>query len=147
MEAEIRRTPLCSKLLEDKIIWIGNSTGRLTLRNAYNLVLECKNQENEGESSNSNGSKMLWKKFWQTKLPNKIRFFAWCANPPKEIWKGEILQKKRCEVCKKSNETVNYALWECQLAKEVWRINPLHSKTARSPKKMDFTKTVQAIVE
>ena len=56
---------------------------------------------------------MLWKKVWQMKLPNKIRFFTWCANPPKEIWKGEILQEKRCEVCKKSNETVNYALWEC----------------------------------
>ena len=69
------------------------------------------------------------------------------CQPTKGNLERRILQEKRCEVCKKSNETINYALWECQLAKEVWRINPFHSKTAGSPKKMDYTKTVWAIVE
>jgi hypothetical protein len=56
---------------EDFISWTPNKHGLFTLRSAYNLALDLKNNTPPNSSGNLNGDRGLWKTIWNG-VPPKV---------------------------------------------------------------------------
>ncbi|XP_030936552.1 uncharacterized protein LOC115961769 [Quercus lobata] len=90
----------------------------------------------QGESSNGDPCKPLWKRLWHLHLPAKIKVFAWraCVNglPMMEaIFRRWISQNMACPVCGNDAASVDHALLTCDFSSLVWDFwleNPLHTQ-------------------
>ena len=129
----ILKIPLSRTLLEDKIIWIENRHGELSIKSAYHIAHSLIEANDPGESSSGDPCKPLWKWLWLLNLPAKIKVFAWraCVNglPTMEaIFSKGISQSMACLVCGNDAETVDHALLRCDFSSLVWDFwlkNPL----------------------
>ena len=66
---------------EDFIAWHYEKNGMFSVKSAYRLALNLKNNKSEtGSSSDAvNGERRLWNIIWKAQVPQKIRIFAWRA--------------------------------------------------------------------
>lgn len=82
-------------------------------------------------SSNSTGSKDLWREVWGAKLQPKLKLFVW------KILKGILptrvnLKKRKipidnkCPICKVEEETIEHLLFGCDWVRTVWFGSQFH---------------------
>ena len=127
-EAEtILRIPLSQSLLEDKLIWMGNSRGEFTVKSAYHIAYCLVEENDDVGSSKGDPLKPLWKRLWLLNLLAKIKIFAWraCVNglPIKEkMCSWGINTSKEYPICNMELETIHHALLHCEFANWVWSL-------------------------
>ena len=64
--------PLSLSLPPDKRKWGGTSNGKFTVSSTYRLVMEDSEKGVLGENSNQAMMKLLWKRIWGMRMPNKV---------------------------------------------------------------------------
>ena len=121
----ILNIPLSYRLLEDKIIWVGNKRGEFSVKSAYYVALTVINPSDRGECSHCDPRTPLWKRIWLLKIPPKIRIFTWkaCVNAlptMSNLRKRGVSTDGLCPVCGLEDETILHALCSCSAAKEIW---------------------------
>ena len=125
-EAEaILNIPLSFNLPEDKLIWVGNKKGDFTLKSAYYIALGLVDAVEFGECSFGDPRTHLWKKMWHLKILAKIRIFAWRASmnglPTRlNLCKSGVKFGPLCPICDQEMESITHALFQCDLALQVW---------------------------
>jgi hypothetical protein len=68
-----------------------------------------------------------WKIIWKSKAPPRVAFFMW-TTVLGEILTMDNLRKKNiivtewCCMCKKSGESIDHLLLQCEVALEVWNM-------------------------
>ena len=121
----ILRIPLSQSLLEDKLIWMGNSRGEFTVKSAYHITHCLVKGKDDVGSSTGDPLKPLWKRLWHLNLPTKIKIFAWraCVNglPSREkLCARGINTAKDCPTCNKELEFIHHVLLHSEFAIRVW---------------------------
>jgi hypothetical protein len=72
---EILKIRLPNYESEEFISWTLERHGLFTVRNAYNLALDLRNNITQNTSTNGNGDRGLWKIIWSSKVPQKVKKF------------------------------------------------------------------------
>jgi hypothetical protein len=107
-----------------------------TVRSAYNLALDLKNNTPPNSSGNLNGDRGLWKTIWNTGVPPKVKIFTWrlAANS----LAVQVNRSRRipnvvpvCTICGMKEEDGYHATMKCTKAKalrrgmsDVWNLPP-----------------------
>ena len=74
----IARIKIPTRASEDVLAWHFDRTGTFTVRSAYNLAMQLKHKQGEEASSSSpNGERNIWSNIWKTRVPAKVKIFAW----------------------------------------------------------------------
>nr|XP_048336943.1 uncharacterized protein LOC107411956 [Ziziphus jujuba var. spinosa] len=115
--------PYTNRNLEDRLIWIGNSNGRFSVKSAYKLEFE----KNIPESP-------WWKHLWSSKLHERLKIFMWrLAN--KSLPTASNLLDSNIQTAAKDCihgcgclETDCHIFFYCQVAKAVWFATPWNIK-------------------
>jgi len=99
---------------EDKTIWSGTKHGFCTLRSAYFLEMNQR-QQGVGESSKHQEVQLFWKSLWQLPVQPAERNFVWkvCNNilPTKEtLFRKGILDDPYCPLCLTQPETFSHSV-------------------------------------
>jgi hypothetical protein len=115
-------SPLCQ---EDKLIWTGSKNRCFSVRSAYYMEMERRNQDS-GESSNSGENQNLWKAVWNWKCPLVIKNFLWKLGSNilatrENLFRKGILFDPFCPFCLVNSESVFHALWSCLASVAVWQ--------------------------
>ncbi|CAJ2645220.1 unnamed protein product [Trifolium pratense] len=98
---------------EDKLIWIHNAHGELTLKDAYSFFT-------------TSGQKVSWaKSLWNIAIPPSKSFMVWRLfhhkMPTDEILAARGIQlPSMCCLCNKDSETTNHLFLECQFSLALW---------------------------
>ncbi|XP_075646901.1 uncharacterized protein LOC142617826 [Castanea sativa] len=111
------------------MVWAGTSSGKFSVRSAYNSIMEATWRGTRVESLDGSTMKQVWKSIRSTKTPNKVRNFAWKAGQDilatkENLKKRHVTHDDICNDCGKEIETSSHLFWFCEKAKEVWS----HSK-------------------
>lgn len=81
----------------------------------------------DGISSSSSPMNRIWNNLWKLKVPTKIKHFCWKAlkeslpNNANLHHKG-INISTQCPICNFHLETTYHYLFECNRAREVWKL-------------------------
>ncbi|XP_023913519.1 uncharacterized protein LOC112025085 [Quercus suber] len=62
---------------------------------------------------------------WKLNIPNKVKIFGWraCRNilpTLANLAQKRIIQDSTCEFCKSNSKTGIHALWDCEVAQDIW---------------------------
>ena len=96
---------ISSCLPEDRLVWgAPASNGRFSIRSAYMVAMEMKEEGLKGAVSDDYRLRRFWKTLWGLDIPSKVRHFAWraCKDilPTKEnLMRRKVLLDEQCEVC------------------------------------------------
>ena len=121
----ICRIQLSRRDVEDTLIWMHHKKGLFTVKSAYKVVREVLHSGNLAESSRVCVGKEAWATLRKLWIPNKIKAFGWKACndilPTKEnLSKRKIIEDEMCPICTRFLESAIHALWECEVAKDLW---------------------------
>jgi ribonuclease HI len=116
--------PIIWVIQQDRLTWVGNSTGVFTVRSAYHLGKERMSRD-RGESSRNSRTVRVWRKIWKLNVPRAVQNFMWrvCSNtlPTRaNLFKKHIITDNLCPICGLFPETVEHIIWECKSAADVW---------------------------
>ncbi|CAN1152639.1 Putative ribonuclease H protein At1g65750 [Linum perenne] len=114
-------SPPVASMGEDVLSWGGENDGKFSFKSAYNLIADMADTPSSTD----------WKKVWNWRGPNRIRFFLWLAVHGKLLTNGERRRRHLagtdlCPRCNAAVESVSHVLCECPLAAEVWRLLDLN---------------------
>ena len=89
------------------------------------MAREVLHSGNLAESSRGCVGKEVWATLWKLQIPNMIKVFGWRACndilPTKQnLSKRKIIEDEMCHICMRFPESAIHALWECEVAKDVW---------------------------
>lgn len=120
----IKMIPLSTCNKPDKLTWRYTNTGLFTIKSAFHLyggLWDCP----KGQSSDLHTKNTKWTQIWHLKIPNGNKTFLWnaCldALPTRaNMFKRNVVDNPERPFCKQGPNTVEYALWECTLARHVW---------------------------
>jgi len=125
LDAEvILNIPLCTTWPDDNLIWHYSADGEYSVRSAYHLL---RDKMRLGTPSSSGGlGKDLWRKIWKLNVPPRVKVFGWRLGIGAIPTKGNIARRipgydMRCGVCGHVEDHEVHALFECQLAGDIWR--------------------------
>lgn len=113
-EAEIiLGLPLSNSLPDDKLIWNPSSNGIFSIRSAYKLTMEVRDQPRDGSCSNDSDIKCFWRRIWRLHIPNKVKHFAWiaCKNilpTLSNLKRRGIIEDDTCEACGTDTESTGH---------------------------------------
>ncbi|KAJ8439210.1 hypothetical protein Cgig2_003423 [Carnegiea gigantea] len=120
MDAEtILNIPLCTSWPRDKLTWHFFSTGELSMKTAYHLIMQVYNDDVPECSSPLPTS--FWKSLWLMDIPPRMKMFAWraCSNAlPANAALASMVHSvdARCGLCGHLQESAVYAPLECDYA-------------------------------
>ncbi|KAL6289403.1 hypothetical protein ACE6H2_006913 [Prunus campanulata] len=119
----------------DKKIWHFNSHGAYTVRSGYEVALTLRRngelgRKAEGETSQGDTQRRIWKSIWGVQVPPKIRTFLWkcCRNvlAVKENLRHRGLDvDTTCALCGQETETQVHLFFKCEFARVLWFASPL----------------------
>ncbi|XP_043693124.1 uncharacterized protein LOC122643575 [Telopea speciosissima] len=115
----------------DTLIWGGDKKGIFSVKYAYHLSCNIRDQQQALNSSSSRTHSWdlvpssTWKLIWNCQSYPKIKSFMWkaCAQglPTSEnLIKRQMQVDLLCRRCGSCNESMDHILFECQYAKAVW---------------------------
>jgi hypothetical protein len=106
---------ICSLILSplgqpDKLVWLGNSNGRFSVRSAYHMEMSRRSSA-RGECSTSQENAEVWRIIWSLDGPRVLKNFVWkfCANalPTKEnLYRRHIVPDPLCPLCSNCTESI-----------------------------------------
>ena len=110
--------------VEDCVAWHEEKSGVFTVRSAYKVGENLKQQNNALASSSRNDAddRSIWDLIWKIKVPEKVRIFAWrvATNtlPTKENkWKRTLKLDNTCSICGGEVENEFHATVNCTKAR------------------------------
>lgn len=117
----------------DKFIWRWDSSGNYSSRSAYRALFL-------GQTS-----LMGVKELWETRAPNKCRFFFWLLLHGR-CWTSDRLQRHglpnhgSCALCAQGTETIDHLITACVFSRETWfRVLRRHGWSRLTPGLDDTT--------
>ncbi|KAF4380870.1 hypothetical protein G4B88_028243 [Cannabis sativa] len=101
---------------KDSWLWLGEESGKFSLKSAYRLV------RNRSFASQSN---WIWKDLWNSPLHPRLKLLGWQilrnALPTRQKIGGFFsIQNSLCPLCDEEEESSFHLLWQCQYAKALW---------------------------
>ena len=107
--AIIKSIPLSNRISSDVLIWSETRNGMYSVKSAYHLLMEAKQRNEAGESSNTSRERDLWKGIWEASVPQKIKLFIWKACkgilPTKlNLFRKKVSNSFTCEFCDEEPE-------------------------------------------
>jgi hypothetical protein len=127
---EEEATHICSLALSpiqqaDRLVWSGTKNGVSTVRSAYHLELNSRNQKG-GESSSVCENEAFWKSLWSLQVPGVLKQFAWkcCSEalPTKaNLHCRCVLADPRYPLCENQSKSIFHILWSCPSSVAVWQ--------------------------
>lgn len=117
--------PLSPLRPPDRLVWAATKQGIFTVRSAYYLEKQRKEQE-EWESSNGGINRLFWKSLWAMNVPGVFKNFMWKVSlnllPTKDnLYRKKIAQDPLCPICLRERETTGHILWGCRSSQAVWQ--------------------------
>jgi hypothetical protein len=109
---------------QDFLAWDREKFGAYTVKSAYKLFFEKKNEvANSQQPSSSNDA--IWKAVWKLQVPPKVKVFWWRGLheflPARQIlWRRHIEPVANCEACGAPEESIRHVLLDCTVAKDFW---------------------------
>jgi hypothetical protein len=109
----------------DQMVWSGNKSGLFTVKSAYYLEMQHRNQA-KGESSTAWQEVGMWKSIWNLNVPPVLKNFLWkvCHNvlPTKvNLFSKKIVQDPLCPCCSREEESLFHILWNCPSSMAFWQ--------------------------
>ena len=146
---EIMSIPQSAIPQTDKRIWVATNNGKFTVSSAYRLIRGDEERGTTESVSNDLKMKLIWKKIWRMKTPNKIQNFSWraCRNilaTKDNLRRRHIISKDLCDDCGRELETCYHMFQLCEKAMETWSNSKL-SFPFTIQKNWDFTDVVWQI--
>lgn len=111
----ILKIPIPRQQVQDKIIWGPEVDGKFSVKSCYKAIHGVMP---ESESKN-------WSRFWQCKIPHKVKTFLWQACTMTLPTKDSLRAKRvncddKCQLCLSGKESVFHLFVECDYAKACW---------------------------
>jgi hypothetical protein len=106
------------RIMQDKLIWVGNTNGQFSVRSAYHLEVECRSVS-LGSSSVLVSNTPLWSFLWQLHIPRNVILFLWRACNDILPTKDNLCRRRIVDIrsmCGKEAETPIHAIWNCAVA-------------------------------
>ena len=119
------RIQLSRRHMEDIMIWMHQKKRMFTVKSAYKVARDVLRGGRVAESTRGCVGKRIWSALWKLRIPNKIKVFGWRACndvlPTKlNLSKRRIIDDAMCSISLRFPESVVHALWECDVARDVW---------------------------
>lgn len=110
----------------DRMIWAASKQGSFTVRSAYFLEKQRRDQE-RGESSSKGAARVFWKNLWALEIPAVLKNFMWKVSlnilPTKEnLHRKHAAQDPLCPICYQESESEGHIIWSCQSSQAVWQV-------------------------
>ncbi|KAE8770782.1 hypothetical protein D1007_57410 [Hordeum vulgare] len=133
MDADIvRKIPLSHTAQTDFYAWHYEKSGLFMVRSCYRMVVATKLRRErwlngDAEASDTDRQEANWKKLWGTKVPAKLRLFAWRlarASLPtgQERGRRQMTVDTSCPICQGAEDSWRHALLDCNMARSVWSL-------------------------
>jgi hypothetical protein len=105
------------------VIWHWEKDGEFSVRSAYHMLSEVRNQ-NSPEASSSR-DQLLCKAIWKVNVPNCIKNFLWRLAKAFLPTRGRLERKgitldTTCPLCFNDCECNEHLFMHCPLSKQVW---------------------------
>ncbi|CAN6215731.1 unnamed protein product, partial [Urochloa humidicola] len=111
---------------QDLLAWHYEKSGFFTIRSAYRLAVQLRDQKRGvcNSSLNPMGVRPLWKSIWKLNIPQKIKVFLWrvvnnALATRLNKWKRHLERDNRCELCGLETESEFHALVSCDHARNL----------------------------
>lgn len=134
---QILMIPLPRTSEPDQPLWHFDRRGEYTVKSGYQvaLKLKCPDQPNSSENK-----QIPWNIIWASELPAKIKIFMWRAvknllPTAANLWKRKVLQSPWCQRCRKTEETIFHALFDCKASQKIWRLTEYGEEVNKSANK------------
>jgi hypothetical protein len=128
----VKQIPLSYTIQQDSWAWHYERNGVFSVRSAHKMLAETKHRrenwlEKRAGSSCMEGQEKQWKKLWQTRVPSKLRIFAWrlarsSLPTGQERMHRHMATTSACTLCSASLDDWRHSLVECNLARAVWAL-------------------------
>ncbi|CAB4310240.1 unnamed protein product [Prunus armeniaca] len=119
----------------DKKVWHYTSHGGYTVRSGYAVALTLRRngelgRKAEGESSQGDKQRRIWKSIWGLQVPPKIRTFLWkcCRNVlavKENLLHWGIDVETTCALCGQEGESQVHVFFKCEFARLLWFASPI----------------------
>lgn len=121
----ICRISLSRRDVPDKIMWLKNTKGLFLVKSAYGVAMQVRRGEGWIENSSGCIGKQVWRALWKLRIPNKVKVFGWRACleilPTRmNLARRKVVVDNICLNCTRFPKTAIHALWNCEVAKDVW---------------------------
>jgi ribonuclease HI len=131
LEVDVKRIleiPINVQGFDDFIAWNYKKNGRYSVKSGYHLQWRHTfgPRANQLALPGTSALNPVWKTVWQLKLPSKIKIFLWRALhgviPLKSILANRhVGTSGQCPVCLLAAEDVKHLLFQCEMARDLWR--------------------------
>ncbi|CAM8957099.1 unnamed protein product [Rhodiola kirilowii] len=108
--------------------WKHTSNGEFSVKSAYEVIKSSLrwNGASLGEPSDNRKVCSYWKNFWSTKVPNKVKMFAWrlfhnSLPDALNLRRRGIFLDCRCKLCGRQDETALHVVRDCWWAHAVYK--------------------------
>ncbi|WVZ62142.1 hypothetical protein U9M48_011922 [Paspalum notatum var. saurae] len=117
--------------VSDRPAWHFDSKGLFSVKSAYKVAVQHRDNETGRNAEASGGSTMgaqfPWHKIWQMKVPNKIQMFLWrfahnSLPVRNNLKRRKIKAETVCPMCKRFDEDCGHIFFNCKNVRECWRV-------------------------
>lgn len=122
--------PISLRPSRDKLCWHWEKDGFYSVRSAYHLM--SNHRENLQPGPSSHRDERLWKAIWKAPIPNKIKNFIWrlvknILPTRSNLQRKGIVLDTSCPFCHYEIETAEHLFMNCNMSKLVLFASPLGS--------------------
>ncbi|KAG8387873.1 hypothetical protein BUALT_Bualt02G0066800 [Buddleja alternifolia] len=143
----IKTIPLGSNNNRDRLIWNFSSSGFFAVRSAYHLAKDI-DRRRAASSSNPKPPSLSWQFIWKTRVPPKIRVFAWKACKDALPTAANLLNRRvevyaGCQHCESEREDLQHVLRCCPFSRQLWALMGLpHHTISRNSETIELNQKV-----
>ena len=126
--------------------------GRFIICSSYKLAQSLSPKSSHDETSNDQDQRKFWKVLQSSNVSNKLKSFAQRASrnilPTKaNLCHRKVLDDPICEACGVAAEFGGHVFWDCDQAREIWRLSsiPLDTRGARFLEFQDLLQRVMFV--
>lgn len=130
---QIMSIPIRGRWRRDSWAWKHNSKGTYTVKSGYHTAMA-----EHLIPENSPSDEELWKLLWKIEAPEKVRILMWriCNNilpVANRLSTKGVAINTTCAVCLQQEESTFHCIFDCSVAREVWKTCPLNIEVEHWP--------------
>jgi len=117
--------------MNDWPTWHYDSMGKFSVKSAYKLAVQIRDQESGSDASSSSSVQgsvgaFPWQKIWHLKLPNKVNMFIWrmahnSLPVRRNLARRGVKLDTICPVCQRLDEDCSHIFFKCKGVRACWR--------------------------
>jgi len=110
---------------EDFWAWEKERHGNYSVKSAYRLQEDVREQQDGDQSEPGVSEARQWKLVWKLEVPPKVKVFWWRVLHDylpvrKELHRRHIEPTAHCEICGSDEESIGHVLLDCTVARMFW---------------------------